>query len=196
MQNDIVAQVPVVHPERPHRDDALLHRDVDATGAHAGLMPPTPDALPLGAPHDDHHNEVSDLAADTADDQRMDDQPPSERHIELLDDVPASQKRPRTSALDDGSAGKLIRKETKALDRELAWREILQRPQQDISAFVAATRKEYDNWCQWESARPLDASEAAAMLRDPILRRRILSCETPIETSAAEGLRFRPSVAP
>lgn len=50
----------------------------------------------------------------------------------------------------------------------------MQRSQTDIDAFVAATRKEYDNWCQWESARPLEPQDANKILRDPVLRRRIL----------------------
>lgn len=58
------------------------------------------------------------------------------------------------------------------MDRGLPWREMIQRPQEDVE--VAAMRKEYEKWCKWESARPLGTEEAASVLRDPVLRRRIL----------------------
>ena len=66
------------------------------------------------------------------------------------------------------------RKELKALDREIPWREILARDPETIRAFIQAVHKEADSWEKYESVRSLSEVEIGKLLKDPRLRRRIM----------------------
>jgi hypothetical protein len=66
------------------------------------------------------------------------------------------------------------KKEQKALDRELPWREIIKRPADYKQAFCDAIWKEATSWESWGPVKPLTREEASAVLKDKILRKRIL----------------------
>ncbi|CAE8672696.1 unnamed protein product, partial [Polarella glacialis] len=68
----------------------------------------------------------------------------------------------------------LTRKEQKALDREIPWREIIRMTESDIKCFLEALSKEYGNWVEWGSARSLLSEEARKVMSDPVLRKRVL----------------------
>ena len=50
----------------------------------------------------------------------------------------------------------LSRAKHKALNREIPWREILQRGARDIKAFVGAVNTKWQNWCNFDPIEPLD----------------------------------------
>ena len=58
------------------------------------------------------------------------------------------------------------RKEQKALDREIPWREIVKMPRETVRLYEQAAKKEYDNWLKWGSIREVPDEEAAGILRD------------------------------
>lgn len=78
---------------------------------------------------------------------------------------------------DDMTKGmpKQTRKEQKAQEKELNWREIMQQPDDYIQAFVDATIKEAGSFTTWKSLRPIPDDEAAKILRDPKLRKRVVT---------------------
>ena len=68
----------------------------------------------------------------------------------------------------------MSRQERKAMDREIPWREILRRSDEEIQSFIEANKKEYASWLSWGSIRPLSDSEIQRVKQDPTLRRRII----------------------
>ena len=66
------------------------------------------------------------------------------------------------------------RKEAKALEREIPWRQILKMSPEDIQAFIESAKKEERGWMSWGSVEPVDDDEAAAILSHPIRRKRVL----------------------
>ena len=68
----------------------------------------------------------------------------------------------------------LTRKEQKAMDREIPWREIVSQGGEYLKAFVEAAQKECDSWREWGPVRPLSKEEALRVLRDPALKGRVL----------------------
>ena len=68
----------------------------------------------------------------------------------------------------------LSRKEAKALDREIPWRQILQMPPAYVDKFLAAINKEADSWSEWRSVRPLSKEETKQVLADRTLSKRIM----------------------
>ena len=68
----------------------------------------------------------------------------------------------------------LSRKEQKALEREIPWREIANGPKERFRKYVEATRKEVNAFHHWKSVEPLTDSAADAIYRDPKKRKRIL----------------------
>ena len=66
------------------------------------------------------------------------------------------------------------RKEQKALDREIPWREILKMPEGMRTAYEEAAEKEYNNWLTWRPVNELAPEEARKVLRDPRYRKRVL----------------------
>ena len=69
---------------------------------------------------------------------------------------------------------KLTRKELKALNREVPWREIVHQGGSVLRKYVESARKEHEQWQAWSSVRPLSDQEANAVLSDPVLRTRVL----------------------
>ena len=53
----------------------------------------------------------------------------------------------------------MSRKEKKALDKELSWREIVDRGEDFMDAFVKAVHKEADAWADWSPVFPISESE-------------------------------------
>ncbi|CAE8632217.1 unnamed protein product, partial [Polarella glacialis] len=108
------------------------------------------------------------------------------RGLQNLEDVRADELRsPEIPGADDDglerqrldrlvNESSLTRKEQKALDREIPWREILRMPESDIKCFLEALSKEYGNWVEWGSARSLLSEEARKVMSDPVLRKRVL----------------------
>ena len=68
----------------------------------------------------------------------------------------------------------LSRAEQKALDREIPWREIMQRGASVIAAFGEAVNKEWVNWCSFQPIKPLTDDQVVAIMADPRLKRRVL----------------------
>ena len=68
----------------------------------------------------------------------------------------------------------LTRKEAKALDREIPWRQILTMPKEKIQAFIDSAIKEENGWKTWGSVEPVGEAEAKAIMTDPRRRRRVL----------------------
>ena len=66
------------------------------------------------------------------------------------------------------------RKEAKALEREIPWRQILKMSPEDIQAFIELAKKEERGWMSWGSVEPVDDDEAAAIVSHPIRRKRVL----------------------
>jgi len=72
----------------------------------------------------------------------------------------------------------LTRKEQKALDREIPWREIVSRGGDYLKQFVSAAQKECTSWKQWGPVEPMTSKEAQKVLGDPVLRKRVLKART------------------
>ena len=68
----------------------------------------------------------------------------------------------------------LTRKEQKALDREIPWREIYSRGGDYLEQFVQAAQKEHQSWMDWAPVVPLTESEAREILRDPQRKKRVM----------------------
>ena len=58
----------------------------------------------------------------------------------------------------------LTRKEQKAMDREIPWREIVAQGGEYLKAFVEAAQKECNSWLEWGAVRPLNKEEALRVL--------------------------------
>jgi hypothetical protein len=61
---------------------------------------------------------------------------------------------------DFAPARPLSRKEQRAQDREIPWREIIKYPKQRLDEFIKVTRKEWDNYQKWAPLRGLSDNEA------------------------------------
>ena len=73
------------------------------------------------------------------------------------------------------NAEKLTRKELKALNREIPWREIVRQGGIIIfKKYVESARKEHEQWQTWASVKPLPDHETKKVLADPVLRTRVL----------------------
>ena len=70
---------------------------------------------------------------------------------------------------DDGSPT-VSRKEQKALDREVPWRQI--RPD-DLNLFSDAVRKEWTEWLRWGAVRPATMDEVKTLKNDHVLPARV-----------------------
>ena len=69
---------------------------------------------------------------------------------------------------------KMTRKEVKALNREIPWREIIKQPGVTLDKYVEAAGKEHEQRNTWAPVRPLSNEEANQVLKDPLLRTRVL----------------------
>ena len=78
---------------------------------------------------------------------------------------------------DDMSNGmpRKTRKEQKAQEKELSWRDIMQQSDDYIQAFVEATIKEANSFTTWKSLQPIPEDEARRILNDPKLKKRIIT---------------------
>ena len=75
----------------------------------------------------------------------------AEGYAALLTDLTGAQEESdaESSGPDDATdpASRLMsRKEAKALEREIPWREIMKTPEDDIKAYVASAQKEEKGW--------------------------------------------------
>ena len=68
----------------------------------------------------------------------------------------------------------MTRQESKQMDREIPWRQILQLPPAMIDKYLAAIDKEALSWEEWRSIRPLTREEALAVYKDKMLRHRVM----------------------
>ena len=108
----------------------------------------------------------------------------SESELDDAEGVNLFQDRPEVLVAevptdsDDESGEELnvhrTRKEQKALDRELPWREITRMSPEVAKEFRKAALIEYENWMAWKSAREVPREEARSILRDKIRARRVL----------------------
>ncbi|CAJ1393380.1 unnamed protein product, partial [Effrenium voratum] len=76
--------------------------------------------------------------------------------------------------LEDPAERMPTRKEAKALNREIPWRQILSMPKEKIQAFIDSAIKEENGWKTWGSVEPVHEAEAKAIMTDPKRRRRVL----------------------
>ena len=68
----------------------------------------------------------------------------------------------------------MTRKEAKALDREIPWRNILKLPADEIAQYVASAQKEEAGWNTWGSIETVSKERAAEIMSNPVLRKRVL----------------------
>ena len=102
-----------------------------------------------------------------------------EGHAVLLTDLtdPAEDTEAESSDPDqpvDPASRLNTRKEAKALEREIPWRQILKLPKEEIAAYVQSAKKEEKGWMDWGSVEAVDDDEAASILSNPVKRRRVL----------------------
>lgn len=85
-----------------------------------------------------------------------------------------TRSKPTVRGPDHRERPSLSKKEQKALDRELPWRQLMRLPPSERQAYVDAVHKEADAWDLWGPVRPLSHEEARQVLQDKILKKRIL----------------------
>ena len=89
-------------------------------------------------------------------------------------DAAVYQLTPDAESDDSDDQPPLSRKEQKALERKIPWREIVNAPSERFKKYVEATQKEVNSFHHWESVRPLSDEHVNAIYRDPSLRKRTL----------------------
>jgi hypothetical protein len=77
-----------------------------------------------------------------------------------------------TTAIDQEP--NMSRKDRKALDRELPWREIVKRGKQEIQLYVGAASKEAAAFDKWQVLRPCSRKECRDIWNDKVMRKRVL----------------------
>ena len=68
----------------------------------------------------------------------------------------------------------LTRQEKKALDKEIRWQNIMRMDEATIQQYVDAAKAEERSWLDFSSVRPISKKEAAKILGDKELRKRVL----------------------
>ena len=68
----------------------------------------------------------------------------------------------------------LTRQEKKALDKEIPWQNIMRMDEATIQQYVDAAKAEERSWLDFSSVRPISKKEAAKILGDKELRKRVL----------------------
>ena len=86
----------------------------------------------------------------------------------------------------------LTRQESKQLDREIPWWEIMTMPVMSQDAFIQSCTKEYEGWMKWTSVKPMTQKEADAVLSDAKLRRRVLKSRAAYKDKARGIGKLRP----
>jgi len=69
------------------------------------------------------------------------------------DDSDLDSEVERDPGDDNKAISQLSRKDQKAMDREIPWREIQKYCQKDKDAYIQAAKKEFANWQVWGSAQ-------------------------------------------
>ena len=68
----------------------------------------------------------------------------------------------------------LSKKERRALDREIPWRELIHQPEECRDLFVKAVKKEEAKWHKWGPVEPVPDSQVDEILADPYLSKRCI----------------------
>jgi hypothetical protein len=68
----------------------------------------------------------------------------------------------------------MSRKEAKALEREIPWRNIIKLPREQIDAYIESAKKEEKSWFSWGSIEEVSAETAAKILSNPPTKKRVL----------------------
>eukprot|EP00971_Amphidinium_carterae_P351190 6491962-Amphidinium_carterae.1 len=68
----------------------------------------------------------------------------------------------------------MTRKDQKAINKEIPWQVIIRRSPELINRFVTAVKKEFTAWETWNVIEPVTEKEAARILTDASLKRRVL----------------------
>ena len=68
----------------------------------------------------------------------------------------------------------MSRKEAKALEREIPWRNIIKLPREQIDAYIESAKKEEKSWFSWGSIEEVSAETAAKILSNPATKKRVL----------------------
>ena len=164
-------------PQKRTHDAMLCHQYNDVEPPPRGWdgSPPTPwqlnhsmhfaKAAAAALQQGGHDVLVSDIAAN------MDDSD-AESEIDVNHD--STTFATSTMASTPGAPQPLTRKEAKALDREIPWRQILKMGKKDLEQFIISARKEEDGWKKWDSVEALNEHEAKRILSCPQGRRRVL----------------------
>ena len=97
----------------------------------------------------------------------------------LAKEVGDSISRPSDSESDDfddmSQGNAMTRQEHKAQEKELHWRDIMNKPHDYIEEFVKATQKEANSFTEWKSLTPVPPSMAKKILEHPELRKRVIT---------------------
>jgi len=75
---------------------------------------------------------------------------------------------------DPAPSTSLSRKEQRALDREIPWREIMSGPASTRDEFVKSVKKEESKWDKWGPVEPVPDDQVDSILENPMLSRRCL----------------------
>ena len=100
----------------------------------------------------------------------------SQRRNEM-GDIPEPHREDNSSSDEDLSLSNnrnMTRQEAKQLDREMPWREVNSLPTMLRDKFIKSAVDEYNGWMSWGGLQPLSQREADRVLKDPILKRRVM----------------------
>ncbi|CAJ1397606.1 unnamed protein product [Effrenium voratum] len=91
----------------------------------------------------------------------------------------SEDEEPACEDLRDGTPGYLnetflTRQEQKALDREIPWRDIVDKGGKYLEAFVKAAQEEEKSWMSWNSVREVEPELARKIMGDPRMSKRII----------------------
>ena len=92
----------------------------------------------------------------------------------LEDDDSDHEASPQPRLIFEGESTEVSRKDRKALDKEISWRDLVRLPKPQLAEYIKAAQKEHTSWCKYGPVRAVPDTEAKRILRDPRLRRRIL----------------------
>ena len=103
-----------------------------------------------------------------------------EGHAVLQTDLTEMQSESGASSSSDdekqkGPAERLLsRKEAKALEREIPWRNIMKLPKDQVNSFIESAKKEEQSWFSWGSIEAISPEQAAAIMANPATKKRVL----------------------
>eukprot|EP00969_Alexandrium_andersonii_P026886 1172982-Alexandrium_andersonii.AAC.1 len=92
----------------------------------------------------------------------------------MVDQAEEDYLQDHAGKLPDDELQTLSRKDRKAMDREIPWRDILKRSLADVAKFIDALNSKVEQWKKFDTVEEIPDVEADRILRDPALRRRCM----------------------